>query len=351
MENSSPRQREDRLMKIFAVIGFVVLILLAAWLAIQVVRMIPGAFSSLASLADSVYNSERNEARPLDVTTSNSVVQSGATFDLSWTDTGTPGSYQLAYSCTSGVSLTLRAANGELVPVACDTPYTFAPDTYRAELMFVSARTRFTDVSYRILFEPNHDEDADSLQTGKTLTVVNMGIPLTGTIDNEDTASETDTDTTPNVAVDETPTSPSTTPTPVQYRTVETVVYEVPKSDPNGYTELAVTFIGLGTLNSRNEFVPTSSFEEGDHGAFKFEVKNTGTKTSTGWDFKAELPSGQRYLATLQDPLKPNESAVFTIAFDYVGDEGTHDLEVTVSGGNDRSTSNNSFSRTVRVTD
>ncbi|MEZ4200355.1 MAG: hypothetical protein R3B69_02040 [Candidatus Paceibacterota bacterium] len=70
-----------------------------------------------------------------------------------------------------------------------------------------------------------------------------------------------------------------------------------------------------------------------DKAAFQFEVKNTGTKTSTEWTFEATLTTGkkpmnQRYKLRL----KPNERAVLTVAFKNPGDDGFQTFGVEIDG-------------------
>lgn len=48
--NDTNDERNEQLVKVMSVIGFVVLVCLLAWLAVQVVRFIPVAFSSLANI-------------------------------------------------------------------------------------------------------------------------------------------------------------------------------------------------------------------------------------------------------------------------------------------------------------
>ena len=50
MNDTSNNERNEQMVKVMAVIGFVVLICLLAWLAVQVVRFVPTAFSTLANI-------------------------------------------------------------------------------------------------------------------------------------------------------------------------------------------------------------------------------------------------------------------------------------------------------------
>lgn len=338
------KQREDRMMKIFAIIGFVVLIIVVAWLAIQAVRIIPGAFSSLASLADHLNDPEKE--RTLDVAVSTAVPNSNAPIEVAWTDLEADGAYTLRYDCVDGVALTILE-NGESTPLGCGETHTFSSGIYEAELTFASERMRFADVTYIIAFVPE-DDDADAIEVTKTVTIVNTDIPLADGSDDETEDEEVDdevAETPEETPADETPDTPTT---PTGYRYVEVKTYEVPVSDPNGYAELEVSFLSVGTMNGAR-FSPGSELEAGEKGAFRFKVENTGTKTSDEWTFDAKLPSGEIFESKSQEELAPKESALITIAFNSAGEDGISEIEVEIEGGNDRDEDNNEFSHSVRV--
>ena len=149
-----------------------------------------------------------------------------------------------------------------------------------------------------------------------------------------------------------TPTKPTTPTTPQQPTGVRyTTTYKVPVSDPNGHTDLAVKFLGVGTIDD-GKFIKQDELDVDEIGAVQFEVKNIGTKTSTAWEFEMELPSGSDYSSkNKQVALKPNERSVLTILFGLPGDEGKQDFSVKVTGGGDTKTSNNSFAVKVEITD
>lgn len=335
--NEQTPHTEDRMMKVLAILGFIVLVVFIAWIAIQFIRILPSAFSSLASLADSVYN--RHNEVSFDVVADNTTVNSRESNVITWSNTGTPGTYVFMYECTEGVSLDIRTSDGAITPVTCDEAYEIGNGVSNLEVLFASERNRFVDVVYSISFTPA-DEDGEVRVAQKTLTIVNPRIPLTGVAVVE---SEPEVDT-PVVTGN---TLPYTGYEP-EYRTVETVTYSTPQSDPQGYTELAVTYKAVGTL-SGSTFSPKSTLSNDERGAFQFEVKNTGTKTSDTWTFTATLTSGTVYTSEVQEALKPNEYAIITVAFDGVGKAGMQEFGATIHGGNDQTTSNNSFTKTVAV--
>lgn len=162
-------------------------------------------------------------------------------------------------------------------------------------------------------------------------------------IDNEDVSDESATP-----AATSTPSKPTTsTPTPVQYKTV--AQYVVPTSDPNGYTDLEATFVAVGRTTSDGRFVAGATLETDEVGAIQFRVKNIGTKTSSEWHFEAKLPNGDTMKSSVQKPLKPGEMATLTLVFDVGDKDGNRSFEVGVYGGNDISTINNGFRSSTNI--
>ncbi len=244
MNDTNNTERNEQMVRIMAVVGFVVLICLLAWLAVQVVRFVPVVFTSLADV-----------------------------------------------------------------------------------------------------FEQNQRDYAENINENDDENVIVV-------VENTDTNEESDTEE-EVVANNETATATSsapvtttpvvTTPAPVQYKTVTT--YRKPVSDPNGRIDLAMTFVGVGNLNSSQRFVPGNLPGSGQ-GAIQFVVKNIGTKTSSDWTFKLDLPNGSTMTSSVQKPLMPSESSTLTVAFE-MHDNEWHDTNGTVLGGGDTILVNNSFSAKV----
>ncbi len=230
------------MVRIMAVVGFVVLICLLAWLAVQVVRFVPVAFSSLADIFE---QNQRDYAENVN---------------------------------ENGGEDTIVVENTET--------------------------NQDSEVEDEVVVEGDN-----TVATSSTPVVVATTTPV------------------------------ATTPTPIQYKTVTT--YKKPVSDPNGKTDLAMTFTGVGSLNSNQHFVPGSLPDRGQ-GALQFVVKNVGTKTSIDWSFKLDLPNGATMTSSVQKPLLPSESSTLTVTFEMNNDDW-HDINGTVVGGGDINLANNSF--------
>ena len=125
---------------------------------------------------------------------------------------------------------------------------------------------------------------------------------------------------------------------------------EIPESDPRGFSDLRARFLIFGYLTSDGDFVRASTLDNDRMGAYKFEVKNVGTKTSAIWQFSALLPDSTTYEQEGQAELRPNERAVITIGFP-VTETGTATLGVTVTAPGDTNSTNNTFSETVLLTE
>lgn len=334
------------IIKTLAIIGLVGTILLSVWLLVQGARVIPGAFSSLASIAEGLQS--YRGAEELEVFTGKSILNSEEEFEITWNEVGSLGDYNFSYECTEGVSATMRSADDETVVIQCTDVLSLPSNVLGLTLSFSSEKSRFTDVPFRVTFT---DEDGELVEESENkITLVNATIPQRNTLTEAEEAEGTKTPTeveteveTPGEVVETTvPTAP-TVPTQT-----ETVVSYIPQSDPNGFTDLSVSYRGIGRLTG-STFEPRGTFTQDDRGAIRFDVKNIGTKTSGEWAFSAELPSGFVFESGTQSPLKPNERAEFTLGFTVDGTPRVASIAIDVDANSDIAQSNNAFEWSVRI--
>ncbi len=329
--NNVFEEKKDSITKTMAIIGFVAAILFFAWLAVAVVKVIPSAFSSLASLADSVYNYP--EAKEIVVSGDKTSIESGEVVNLNWTEENIKGTYSLSYDCVSEVSVDVRMA-GNVYSPSCNEVLTLGK-VNSAEVMITSNKERFSDVSFVITFIP--ESGADTVSGERKITVTNTDIP---TVKPAEEVLGVTTDTT-----EKTPTKTNTTggQQPTGYKTIEVPVYTYPVSDPNGYADLSIKLLGVGILNTDKQFVQASSISKDQTGALQFEVSNIGTKTSKTWSYEAELPSQINYESSTQDVLRPSEKVVVTIGFDGLTKTGREEFSIKLGTSGDASSKNNSI--------
>lgn len=356
MENTEDTSK-NRLMKTLAVFGFLLVIAFITWLAVILVQSAPGAFSNLASLAESL-NEGRLAQSEIKIDTKKDVVNSDESFTITWSDLGRNGSYTFQYECVDGVSLDTRVG-GETIKLKCDTELPIPKDVFSIDIQLQSEKNRFSDVVYKITFTKAGEENVFAA-SDQIVTVVNASIPQGGLVagTSSEVEAETDVKVTETVTENEpeeteTPTK-VTTPaptTPVPTQTIYTTTLTIPVSDPNGYTELAISHLGVGILDDDDRFIAKAEIDTDDKAAFQFVVRNTGTKTSGPWHFEADLTSGNEYESKPQAPLKPNERSIITLAFRDPGKEGFREFGATIFGGHDQNPNNNSYEWGVVIED
>ena len=334
--------------KVLAIIGFVATCALVFYLILVGVTRAPGSFDSLASLAKSI--GDYRPIEKLEVTPKQTVVNSEESFDMTWTDMNQPGTYHVTYTCTDGISILVRAADGKLVPMKCTDTLSLPHTVQGLFLSITSGTNRFADVPFSVRFA---NEAGKDILTGNTkVTVVNAQIPVGGVAVDDTKKEEIPKKETPKPETPKTETpkseTPVTTPKPAPKPVVTTII---PTSNPNGNVDLAVTMLGSGVI-SQGAFVFTPSYDRDFENVIKFKVKNIGTKTSDSWTVSTNLPNGQMYESEKQKPLKPEEYAEFTIGFTL--EDSRKDLvtiHASVKTNSDIKNSNNSASWSVVVQD
>lgn len=343
MNNVSENQSKDRILKSLAVGGFLALIIIIAWLSIKMVAFLPSAVTSLASIADSVYNYKPSE---ITVVSSQNVVNTTDSFTVSWNVPTQKGTFAFSHACVSGVAIDIRTSDGDVKNLTCDTNYNVGAVS-SIDVIVNSEKERFVDVSYRVDFIPTR-ETSPTASSSSMVTIVNADI------------SPTATSTEVVVVIPETePVVPVVTPTPVVAKPVvapkpvyvQEYIYGIPVSNPKGFVDLSTRFVGVGVINSNGIFTNVLAIDNDTIGAVQFEVKNFGTKTSDTWNFIATLPNGDTYTSETQAALKPNERTIITLGFAIPNTTGTKSFNAVVTVNSDTKLSNNSFVAKVSVSE
>lgn len=332
---------------VFLLLVFLTIILGIAWVGVQAVVYLPQAVNSLATIAESVHSGKSVD---LQLTNEPTIATAGEVVFISWRDLPGEHTYTFTYACTEGVSIQLGEADGQVMP--CDTS---VPVSSPLPLTISSERNRFTDIAYQVDARPV-GSDTITVEGKQTLTVINAAIVTNDTVDalhNNDSSSTNDT--TPP-ATDETPGTEAESegdhiaPDTAGVTYIEEVVYTTPISNPLGYTDLTVEFLGVGQLID-DTFLPQAAIDEDFNGAIRFMVVNRGTKTSDTWSYVATLPSGVEYTSPTQVPLKPNERATITLGFEVTGPRTSARFGVQLTTATDQDQSNNNFNWNVAITE
>lgn len=324
----------DITIKVLTITGFLVTVAVIAWGTKEAIVRIPGAFSSLASIAESI-----NTYKPiheLTLTTEKAVVNSGESFELLWNDVHQTGEFKFTYTCASGVRVNVRTADGSLMEMNCSDTLTLPATVHGLYLSIDSSELRFTDILLKVSF--SNTDKSETFENTTKVTVVNAIVTLpeiTPIVEEKEEVAPTLTETpiVIDVPVVSVPTEPITeTVLPVQ-----------------GRSDLAMIILGSGVLEN-GTFEYTSSYKENLNNALRFDVKNVGTKTSDTWYFNVVLPSGKVYTSPMQAPLNPHDHIEFTLGFYLSGEDMQRATLTTMLHSNtDTNASNNSKSITVNV--
>lgn len=337
-ENSNPNNG-SAWAKIITIIGLFGIIILLAWSAIQIVKLFPSAINSLASLADSVYSYKPDaKAEKITINADRAIMNNGETLAIWWDNKNESGKYTFSYSCQDGIAIDMRSSGKDFVSINCGKDFELGL-TDRIEIKIDSEKSRFTQVTYTISYFKKNSDVADGTET-KTISVIN---PKLEEKPNTDTVTKPTTTTKPKPV--------TTSEKPIVTKPTETVpiyTYEIPVSNPKGYTDLLVSDLKVGTTVN-GIFVDTDHIVKNKDGAIQFVVHNIGNKTSETWTFITKLPNKLDYTSSEQSPLKPNERAIITVSFPATTDIDLQKINVLVKTDSDKNKNNNYADKTVIV--
>lgn len=328
------------------VLCFVGIIVFMAWVSIKIVNLAPTAFSSLASLAESLNSRQQQSTLEADgtrkilVTSNVTLANVDETITLSWGEPSVPGTFTFSYTCQDGITINLVDIEG-IRNIDCDTNYNIGNIT-SLELSVSSEKNRYVDVAYTISFLGTNDVTPRATGSAQ-LTIINTDVKTKNTAAEETPEPpEKVTGAIDEPAIETPPTV--TAPEQTQSTYTQEYIYTIPVSNPNGRTDLGTVYRGAGIIVG-------NTFSEGlikrnKSGAIQFEVKNYGQKTSGDWTFQVALPDGTTYTSSSQEPLKPNERALLTIGFTAT-DATQHTFIVTVKESTDHNVLNDRLKEVV----
>ena len=315
-------------------IVLMVVLIILAWSCTQVVKLFPSAVSSLASLADTVYTYEPN--KKLEISLDRPNLASGENLVIWWNKEAKSGYFTFSYTCQDGVAIDLKTKDKDFTSIACNNSYDLGI-TDHVEVKIDSEKLNFTEVTFKVAYFKKNSDTPTTEQT-KTVSVTNSNLI-------KDKTEETTTD---NTKDKPTPTKPVvTTPKPTEPEI--TYTYEIPVSNPNGFTDLLLSNLKVGIKNNAGNFVETNSLNENKDGVVQFTIHNIGNKTSEDWIFTANLPDGIKYTSSTQKPLKPNERAIISVEFPAFKDADPQKISVRINTESDQNQNNNYIERIISV--
>lgn len=335
MNNVTP-ERKQNVLKSLALAGLLAIIIFIAWVSVQIVSVFPNAVSSLASLADSVYSYDPRDEKDITLTTPVNDAKSGETITIAWDRPLQTGTYAFTFTCQEGVAVEIKTSENTFGNAECNKSYDLG-GVDAADIVIVSEKNYQVDFNYTLAYLKTNSTESTA-KTSQSFVVTNDR--LAPAEDEVTVNDETITPTTPEpeVAGEATPTpTPVTSGTPV---TTYEYTYAIPVSNPNGYTDLSVSYKGIGRINNSGIFINTGVVRKDEAGAIQFVVHNLGTKTSEEWSFEAVLPGGVTFNSKDQDPLKPNERATLTFNFPAINETSVQKFSFEIEVDKDTNSKN-----------
>lgn len=344
MTNTTP-ERKERVIKSLALLGLFGLIICIAWLSVQIITLLPSAVSSLASIADSVYNYDPRAARSIKLTESPENFTTGVPSTVRWDKPLATGTYSFSYRCGKDIFIEIKSAEAEFAGLECNKNYNLG-NVDSVSVVIHKDKTAAVNLEYTISHFKTNSTEASVTRTASAGIIQGEDVAIGPSTSVEVTVNDKPVTPKPNTSNQTNTSKPNTAANPV---TIYSYTYSLPVSDPKGKTDLSVGYLGIGQVVS-GKFTATGIVKEDQKGALQFTVTNIGTKTSSDWTYEALLPGGVTHSSAKQAPLKPNEIATITIIFPAVSDTKEAKFEFEVKSTGETTTSNNALKWTTKVT-
>jgi len=304
---------------VFAILGFIILLGIGIWSAIQIITFVPRLFSTDGTVAsDTTPTVVELGNKDVAVALSTETAQSGEPVRVSFAHSGgNTGTLSFSYACETGFYFQIDDN-----PIACNAPYTLALTDSILEVIPLTSKASI-DATLAITYT---NEAGESVRDTKTLTVVNPtgteGVATTTAATNT-TEAETarPTEATNTAATGAGPREPESVIPTTPIKTTAPQTYVVPQiSNPYGVADLKVEMVAIGDINAYGVFEPKGIVHPYARAAAKFKVTNVGTKTSGTWYFSATLPTqgGYPFSSAAQPSLTPGSSIEIFMTFDQL---------------------------------
>jgi hypothetical protein len=329
--------------KALAIFG---LIIFLALISIGIIKIAPPIIRGIAAGAVSV-TSLPVSAPSFTVTTSQTAVESGQAFVVSWASPNNEaGSFTLSYPCISQFYLEALGQQQSQQTVGTGV----SSNTSNNNTALSNNSIIYCNTDFQFLNTSNSIVLAGYVENQSPASVP-VVVPVTvhflqnGAIQNASGIPKDTAVGTVNITIlpqqhqsqISTPTSPASSATQVSPITQQIQTVGGPSTNnypvqvqsslnyaPNTNADLAVHIIATGIIDpNTNAFVPENKIRTGDRGAIQFEIDNQGGHPTGSWSFAVVLPTYPSYtfMSNAQPSLNPGDKIVYTIAFNDIIDQ------------------------------
>jgi len=156
-------EEKSKAVNIFAIMGFIILLLVGVWSTVQVVKFVPRLFGGKTISLPSI-SLGKGEIK---MTLSAVNVKSGDEIDINWAyKTKKDGIYSFSYACKEGFHFKLKDAEAtskaDYQVLPCNAPYNIPSTEESLTVIPVSDSNRFLDIGVALAFTDVDGERNDS---------------------------------------------------------------------------------------------------------------------------------------------------------------------------------------------
>jgi len=351
----------SKILRGLAMVGLVVILILAIWTIVQGVKLIPNAkenLSAMVSPLQSLLKRAPEESISFEIDTRTLPV--GVSNEIGWGYIGdtVPDAYYFSYECDKTVSLDALLETG-WTSIECGTPFTVTASSL--SVMPVSEDKRF--VSFDITIQTE-----SGVEDSTVISVLNAdisGFAQNNTTDNKNSTNkdvqeksvEKESDSTE--ATSKNTTNNTTANVNTTGSTATKVSERVKLPVFNGPADLVLNIEETGIIkevDGEDVFFPISPIPTDEIAAVKFTVTNKGGKTAPKFNIRANLPvegnDDYLYKSDDQAALTSGFQLEYTLAFDELleEDEGVITIKLNLDK-KDAKSSNNEDSVIIKIED
>ncbi len=289
---------------IIAIIAFIVMVAVAVWSGIQIVKFAPRIFAGYS--ISNLFKGEPQISLKLDKAN----IKAKEELRLSWDLTGrvNGGTISFLYKCENGVVFDIYDdLSKSYKTLPCNTPFNMPLSSKSLKIKAHSSDKNIQDVALAIVYTNNNGEKYKDI---KKISIENPSVEQDMTDDTESVAAS---NTTQNTSDTHTQSNAGNSNKPVNVST-SVSNSEQCKSKIYGKPDLSIHHLRIGsTINGY--FVEKRTFYEGEAITIKFTISNYGTKTSPAWYFQALLPdrNGNIYTSQAQPSIAPCSGRYYTL--------------------------------------
>ncbi len=335
--NTSPEvAKKTNIFLRILVIAIILIVLF--FISIGIVRFIPKALSSLASVnVTSLFKSNPK----LQVTLDKKEVADGDSFIISWKNNteDKAGSYTFGFKCIEGIKISYISERGER-PVICESTFPLPNNTSSYTFKANSSLRETTTLPLNISL---WDDNTETLKLSESISLnILKGSNTTNQASTNTSSDDIDRDTN----TDREPTKTTTIDLTTDNKADTDTSYFPEKSTP----DIQVRLVKVGIVDKNNNFTETKTISTNDKVLITFVVSNEGTAPTGPWKLKTLLPttvaSDRNYISKTQPSLKPGDSFEMNLAFDSF-DPSANKIVIEAQSSTDTNTINNKIETTL----